>query len=45
MQEFSAEEYKKRLAMSADCDTCEKVPLPKLGDSKRYIFISYSHKD
>ena len=45
MPEFSAERYKKRLLKSQSCDTCEKVPLPKLNEKTRYIFISYSHKD
>ena len=45
MSKFNAEEYKKKLQESTSCETCEKVPLPKLKKNTRYIFISYSHKD
>lgn len=45
MPEFDAEAYKQRLDASSSCTECEKVPLPKLGEKERYIFISYSHKD
>ena len=45
MANFDAEEYKKQLALSSSCETCEKVPMPKLGPNDFYIFISYSHKD
>lgn len=43
--EFNIEAYKKRLETSQTCETCEKVPSPKLTADTRYIFISYSHKD
>lgn len=45
MAKFMAEEYTKQLEISNSCDTCKKVPLPKLGKDSRYLFISYSHKD
>lgn len=45
MAKFMAEEYTKQLEISSSCDTCKKVPLPKLGKDSRYLFISYSHKD
>jgi hypothetical protein len=45
MPQFDVESYKKRLLASHSCETCEKVPSPKLGEDTRYIFISYSHKD
>ena len=40
MANFDAEEYKKQLALSSSCETCEKVPMPKLGPNDFYIFIS-----
>lgn len=45
MPNFDVEAYKKQLETSASCDTCQKVPSPKLEEDTRYIFISYSHKD
>lgn len=45
MPEFSALEYKEKLQRSNSCEECEKVPMPKLGPNREYIFISYSHKD
>ena len=45
MPQFDVKGYKERLAVSQSCDTCEKVPSPKIDENTRYIFISYSHKD
>lgn len=45
MAKFSAKAYKKRLEASENCEACEKVPIPKLKEDSRFIFISYSHKD
>lgn len=45
MKMFHAETYKEALKTATCCDTCEKVPLPELEETTRYVFISYSHKD
>ncbi len=45
MPKFQPKAYKEKLQTATSCETCEKVPLPKLDKDSRYIFISYSHKD
>lgn len=45
MANFNSAEYKKRLASSVSCQTCEKVPVPQIEEDQNYIFISYAHRD
>ncbi len=42
--DFCAAEYKTQILSSADITSCPKVPVPQIGESQNYIFISYSHE-
>ena len=44
MTEFKAAEYKQRLMESTSCDTCEKVPRPKLPPHKE-VFVCRRYCD